>query len=104
MLSSRSRKVVNRAATAFRLAAQALGRTDTCLGAFYRRKKAHLGPAKATTATARKLACLVYAMLKHGQEYTEPDPAAYQLRLDKHRLSYLKKQAATLGFQLTPTV
>jgi len=104
VLSSRSRKVVNRAATAFRLAAQSLGRTDTCLGIFYRRKKAHLDPAKATTATARKLACTVYAMLKHGQQYYEPDPAAYQLRLDRHRLTYLKKQAATLGFELTPTV
>jgi transposase len=52
VLSSRSRKVVNRAATAFRLAAQSLGRTDTCLGIFYRRKKAHLGPAKATTEEA----------------------------------------------------
>jgi hypothetical protein len=43
-------------------------------------------------------------MLKHGQQYYEPDPAAYQLRLDRHRLTYLKKQAATLGFELTPTV
>ncbi len=41
-------------------------------------------------------------MLKEGSEYHEPDPATYQLRLDKHRLTYLKKQAATLGFALTP--
>lgn len=104
VLSSRSRKVVNRASTAFRLAAQSLGRTDTCLGIFYRRKKAHLGPAKANTATARKLACVVYHMLKEGAEYHEPDPAAYQLRLNKNRLAHLRKQAASLGFQLSPTV
>ena len=76
ILSSRTRKVVNRAATAFRLAAQSLGRTETCLGLFYRRKKAHLGAPQATTATARKLACIVYAMLKHRKAYHPPDPMA----------------------------
>jgi len=102
VLNSRTRHVVNRAATALRLAAQSLGRTETCLGIFYRRKKAHLGAPKANTATARKLACIIYQMLKHRQEYHEPDPAAYQLKLDKHRLANLRKQAATLGFQLMP--
>lgn len=43
-------------------------------------------------------------MRKHGQEYHEPDPAAYQPRLDKQGLTYLKQQAANLGFELTPTV
>ncbi len=101
VLSSRSRRVVNRAATALRLAAQSLGRTDTCLGIFYRRKKAHLDAAKATTATARKLACIVYQMLKNREEYRAPDPIAYQLKLDSHRLANLRKQAASLGYQLT---
>jgi hypothetical protein len=59
VLDRRTCKVVNRVATTLRLAAQAVGRTNTCLGIFYRRKKAHLGPAKATTATARKLACIL---------------------------------------------
>jgi hypothetical protein len=53
-----STQVVNRVADALRLAAQSAGRTETCLGIFYRRKQAHLGAPKATTATARKLACL----------------------------------------------
>lgn len=100
VLSSRTRRVVNRAATALRLAAQSLGRTETCLGIFYRRKKAHLDAAKATTATARKLACIVYQMLKHRQEYRAPDPVAYQLKLDRRRLTNLRKQAASLGYQL----
>jgi transposase len=60
VLSSRTRKVNNRAATTLRLAAMMLGKTDTPLGAFYRRKRAQLGAPKAITATARKLACLIY--------------------------------------------
>ena len=117
ILSSRTRKVVNRAATAFRLAAQSLGRTETCLGLFHRRKKAHLGAPMATTATAeaaapgtnggrllgepRKLACIVYHMLKHREAYHPPDPIAYQEKLDRRRLTHLRKQAASLGFELT---
>jgi hypothetical protein len=58
VLDSRTRQVVNRVADALRMAAQSAGRTETCLGIFYRRKQAHLGAPKATTATARKLACL----------------------------------------------
>ena len=51
VLDSRTREVVNRVADALRLAAQSAGRTETCLGIFYRRKQAHLGAPKATTAT-----------------------------------------------------
>jgi transposase len=100
VLSSRSRRVVNRAATILRVAASTLGRSDCCLGHFYRRKKAHLGPAKAITATARKLACIVYYMLKYQQEYREPDPKIYQAKILKSRLANLKKQAASLGFDI----
>ena len=55
MLSSRTRKVVNRAATTLRLAAMLLGKTSTPLGSFYRRKRAQFGAPKAISATARKL-------------------------------------------------
>ena len=103
VLSSRTRRVVNRAASILRIAAQAVGRGESCLGHYYRRKKAHLGPAKATTATARKLACIVYLMLKHKQEYREPDAGAYQARILRGRLTNLKKQAASLGFDLVET-
>ena len=100
VLSSRSRRVVNRAATILRVAASTLGRSDCCLGHFYRRKKTHLGPAKATTATARKLACIVYYMLKHKQEYREPDPVTYQAKVKECRLASLRKQATKLGFDI----
>jgi len=86
VLDSRTRQVVNRVADALRLAAQSVGRTETCLGIFYRRKLAHLGAPKATTATARKLACLIYHLLKHKQPYQEPDPAIYRAGLFREAL------------------
>ena len=103
VLDSRTRQVVNRVADALRLAAQSVGRTETCLGIFYRRKQAHLGAPKATTATARKLACLIYHLLKYKQPYQEPDPATYQLRLKKSALTKLQRQAIALGYTLLPT-
>jgi transposase len=103
VLDTRTCKVINRVATTLRLAAQSVGRTDTALGIFYRRKRAHLGPAKATTATARKLACLVYHLLKYKDQYREPDPTTYQLKVEKAILARIQKQAAALGYKLLPT-
>lgn len=103
VLDSRTRRVVNRVADALRLAAQSAGRTETCLGIFYRRKQAHLGAPKATTATARKLACLIYHLLKYKQPYQEPDPVTYQLQLKKSALTKLQRQATALGYTLLPT-
>ena len=68
VISSKTKASGNRAAAALRLAANALHRSDSALGAFLRRKKAHLGAPKAITATAHKLACVIYSMLRHGQE------------------------------------
>ena len=62
VISSRTTPSANRAAAALRLAAFGLHRSDSALGAFLRRKKAQLGPAKAITATAHKLARIIYAM------------------------------------------
>ena len=103
VLDSRTRQVVNRVADALRLAAQSAGRTETCLGIFYRRKQAHLGAPKATTATARKLACLIYHLLKYKRPYRKLDPAIYQLRLQQSALRKLQNQATTLGYKLIPT-
>ena len=72
VISSKAKPSANRAAAALRLAANALHRSDSALGAFLRRKKAHLGAPKAITATAHKLARLIYTMLRYGQEYVEP--------------------------------
>ena len=63
------RKGKNRVAQALRMAAQAVGRTATALGTFYRRIKSRLGGRGAITATAHKLSRLVYRMLRYGSEY-----------------------------------
>jgi transposase len=100
VLSARTRKVNNRAATTLRLAAMMLGKTDTPLGAFYRRKRAQLGAPKAITATARKLACLIYRLIKAGQGYQEGDARAYELNYKDQVVRSLRRRAAGLGFEL----
>ena len=102
VLSSRTRQVNNRAATILRLAAVAVavGKTDTPLGAFYRRKRAQLGGPKAITATARKLACLIYRLIKAGQGYQEGDARTYELKYKDQILRALRKRAAGFGFEL----
>jgi transposase len=102
ILSNRTRPVVNRAATILRLMALATGKTDTVLGHFYRRIRARAGAPKAITATARKLACLVYHLIKHKEPYIEPELANYLQRFEKQRLMNLARQARTLGYELVP--
>jgi transposase len=100
VLSSRTRKVVNRAATTLRLAAMVLGHTKTPLGSFYRRKRAQLGAPKAITATARKLGCLIYRLIKNGQSYQETDLHVYELKYKHQILNSLRKRANSFGFDL----
>jgi transposase len=100
VLSSRTRKVVNRAATTLRLAAMLLGKTNTPLGSFYRRKRAQLGAPKAITATARKLGCLIYRLIKKGQDYQQPDLHTYELKYKDQILNSLRKRANSFGFDL----
>jgi transposase len=100
VLSTRTRKVVNRAATALRLAAMILGHTNTPLGSFYRRKRAQLGAPKAITATARKLGALIYGLIKNGQGYRETDLHTYELKYKEQILNSLRKRANSFGFDL----
>ena len=74
VISSKTKPSANRAAAALRLAANALHRSDSALGAFLRRKKAHLGAPKAITATAHKLARIIYSMLRYGRTTWMPAP------------------------------
>jgi transposase len=102
VLSSRTPHVANRVAVLLRLAALAIGRTDTCLGVFYRRMKARHGAPKAMTATARKLAVLLYHLQTTGQEYQEPDLKHYDEKVRKNKVIRLLRQAKELGFELVP--
>lgn len=98
--STRTRRVVNRAAHAFRLAAQAVGRSQSALGAFYRRMKARLGAPKAITATAHKLARMFYMLWTSGEPYRDPGADYYEQRYQQRVLDNLKKKASALGFDL----
>jgi transposase len=95
-----STKNANRAAAALRVAAQSLWRSDSALGAFYRRIKARHGPAKATTATAYKLARIIYHMLKERQPYHDPGSMAYEQQHRQRALRNLRRKAAKLGYRL----
>ena len=99
-LSSQTQPSAHRAAAIFRVAAMTLGRTNTALGAFYRRLAPRIGRAKAITATARKLAILVYRSLKHGLIYQDPGAAAYHAQHRQRALRRLRLQATQLGFSL----
>lgn len=100
VLRNGTRPVINRAATALRLAATTLLRSQSYLGAQYRRLRTRLGAPKAITAMAHKLARLVYRLLKWGHEYVDNGLKYYEDRHRQQQLQLLKKKAAKLGFQL----
>jgi transposase len=100
VLSSKTQRTSNRAASLLRLAAATVGRTDTALGAFYRRLSARVGKAKAITATARKIAVLFYNTLRHGMSYTDPGATYYEDRYRQRVLNNLQRRAKSLGFVL----
>lgn len=101
--SGRNRRSSNRAAQAFRLAAQTLWRSKTALGAFLRRKASHRGMPVAIKATAHKLAVLVYSMFKYGTEYVSRSQEQYEKQHRERRIANLKRHAKDLGFALAET-
>lgn len=103
LLSSRTRRSGSRAAALLRLAAVTVGRTETALGAFYRRLSARIGKAKAVTATARKIAVLFYNTLRHGMDYADPGASYYEERYRQRVLSNLQRRAKAFGYVLLPT-
>ena len=102
VISSRTKANANRAAAALRLAANALHRSNSALGAFLRRKKAHLGAPKAIAATAHKLARIIYSMLRYGQGYVDAGAQYYESQYRERALRAARQRAAQLGYQLVP--
>jgi transposase len=90
----------NRAAQALRMAAQAAGNSHSAMGDYFRRMRARVGPKEAVTATAHKLARIVYHMLKHRQSYNPLTPEAYTEQLRQRELKSLTRRAAKLGLTL----
>jgi transposase len=102
VLSSATKRCANRAAQALRMAAQALRKSQSALGAYHRRLCARMDRPKAITATAHKLARLIYFMLTKGQDYVDAGQQYYEDRYRERVVQNLSKRAQTLGFQLIP--
>ena len=100
ILSRRTKRNANRAAQAFRMAAASQARSQTALGAFYRRIASRSSRIQALTATAHKIARIYYSMLTKGTTYVETGQQAYEQMYKERRINALKKQAQSLGYQL----
>ena len=100
LISSRTMPSANRAAAMLRMCAMSAGKTSTALGAFYRRLAYRIGKAKAITATARKLAILVYRVLRGDIDYADPGVEAYEAQHRSRTLRNLRNRAQRLGLGL----
>ena len=102
VLSCKTRKVKNRAAIALRIGANSLCRAKGYFGEFFRRMRAKLGTAQAVTATAHKIARVLYHVLLTKQPYAETQFHQYDAQARQRAELRLRKQAASLGFQVIP--
>jgi transposase len=102
IMSRRLRGGANRAARALRMAAQGCHHAKNAMGAFYRRIQARAGGAKAVIATARKIACRVYRLLKYGETYVRIEMHNYEARYQIKVKEGLERKAKQLGYKLVP--
>lgn len=100
--TSRTKKINNKLATALRIAALAIHKSKSALGAFHRRMKTKLGAPKAITATAHKIAKIVYRLLKFGEDYVEKGQNYYEEKYKQRLIKGMEKSARSLGFNLIP--
>jgi len=102
IIRSRTKKTQNRAAAALRMAAQSLAHSQSALGGYHRSMKAKLGKPEGVTATAHKLARIIYAMLKNQTEYRDAGEGYYEEQARQRAIRSLKRKAKKLGFGLVP--
>jgi transposase len=102
VLKRSSKSSANRAASVLRLCANALYNSPSALGSFLRRMKSRIGAPKAITATAYKLAKIIYRMLKQKVDYSDIGQNYYERQYKDKLLKGLKRKAASLGYKLTP--
>ena len=103
-LGGKSKRTSNYAASAFRMAASTLHRSQSALGAFFRRLKARIGAPKATTAAAHKLATIIFNMLQRGVEYIETGQNYYEQQYRERIVKNLQCRAKSLGYSLVENV
>ena len=102
VLSSGTKRSANRARQALKMAAMSLSHSDSALGAFYRRMSSRMDKPRANTATAHKLARLVYFMLTRGEEFVDQGQQRYEEEQRQRNIAALKRRATALGFVLSP--
>lgn len=102
VLSSGTKRSASRARPALKMAAMALCRSESALGAFYRRLCARMDKPRANTATAHKLARMVYFMLTRGEAFVDQGQQRYEEQQRQRSIAALKCRAAALGFQINP--
>lgn len=102
VLSANTRRSANRVRQALKMAAMSVARSDSALGAFYRRLCARMDKPRANTATAHKIARMIYFMLTRGETYVDQGQQRYEAQQRERNLAALKRRAAALGFQVTP--
>ncbi len=103
VLAVKTRRVNNRAALAFRMAANSLHQSKSWLGDFFRRMRNKLGAPKAITAAAHKLARIVFHMLNARQPYDETIFSVREQQSRTRAEAKLRIQASALGFHLVAT-
>jgi transposase len=94
----------SRVAAGLRMAALSLRHSETALGAYYRHIACRKGGDVAVFATARKLATLIYRLIRWGQPYVDEGSSAYETRYQQARIRSLTAAAKNLGYQLAPQV
>ena len=102
VLSCRTRKSNNRVAAALRLAAYGLQNAKCEMGQYCRRMKGRLGKAEGITATAHKLARIIYSMIRSGRAYDEKEAFKSNPGVERKREKNLKMLAKQMGFELVP--
>ena len=103
VLSAKTRRSTNRVRQALKMAAMSLSHSDSALGAFYRRMSGRMDKPRANTATAHKLARMVYFMLTRGEAYVDQGQQHYEEEQRQRSIAALKRRAAALGFAVMPT-
>ncbi|MFN8867636.1 MAG: IS110 family transposase, partial [Pseudomonadota bacterium] len=97
-----TKRSANRARQALKMAAMSLSRSDSALGAFYRRLCSRMDKPRANTAVAHKLSRMVYFMLTRGEEYVDQGRERYEEQQRQRSIAALRRRAAALGFQVAP--
>jgi transposase len=102
VMSASTKRSANRVRQALKMAAMSLSRSQSALGAFYRRMCARMDKPRANTATAHKLARMLYFMLTRGEAFVDQGQQRYEEQQRQRSVAALKRRAAALGFQINP--